>query len=110
MSDLLDRLRGLSSAEDFFSLLSVQYDPAVLQVARLHILRRMGQYLSEQTLAAMTDDAAEEASRLTLARAYQDFVDSSPLKERVFKVLKDAVAPANVAFVPLSALTGADEA
>jgi nitrogenase-stabilizing/protective protein len=109
MSNLLDRLRSLSSAEDFFTVLQVPYDPQVLQVARLHILRRMGQYLSEQTLSAMTDDAAEEASRAILARAYQDFVESSPLQERVFKVLKEAVAPAGVTFFPLSELTIGDE-
>jgi nitrogenase-stabilizing/protective protein len=110
MSGLLDRLRSLSAAEEFFDLLKVPYDPQVLQVARLHILRRMGQYLSEQSLSAMTDDAAEEACRATLARAYSDFVASSPLQERVFKVLKDAVAPANVGFVSLSDIADPDEA
>ena len=109
MSQLLDRLLGLSSAEEFFTLLKVPYDPAVLQVARLHILRRMGEYLSAETLAAMTDDAAEEACRITLSRAYRDFVESSPLQERVFKVLKDAVAPRRSAFVALSDLLPADE-
>ena len=41
----LEQLRKLSSAEDFFETLGVSYDPAVLRVARLHILRRMGEYL-----------------------------------------------------------------
>ena len=53
----------------------------------------------------MTDDAAREACKATLARAYEDFVHSSPLEQRVFKVLRDAVSPKQVAFVPLSALT-----
>jgi nitrogenase-stabilizing/protective protein len=110
MSGLLDRMRGLSAAEEFFSLLDVPYDPAVLQVARLHILRRMGQYMSQETLSAMTDDAAEEACRATLARAYSDFQASSPLQERVFKVLKEAVKPANMGFVSLSEITDPDAA
>jgi nitrogenase-stabilizing/protective protein len=105
MSVLLDRMRGLSAAEDFFALLDVSYDPAILRVSRLHILRRMGEYLSQETLSAMTDDAAEEACRATLRKAYDDFVRSSPLEQRVFKVLKDAVSPKHDAFVPLSALT-----
>jgi nitrogenase-stabilizing/protective protein len=46
MSSLLDRMRSLSAAEEFFDLLRVSYDPTVLRVARLHIMRRMGQYLS----------------------------------------------------------------
>lgn len=105
MTALLDRLRSLSAAEDFFTTLNVPFDPAVLHVSRLHIMRRMGQYMAEQTLAAMTDDAAEEACRATLARAYQDFMRSSPLRERVFKVHKDAVSPKKGAFVPFSTLT-----
>lgn len=105
MTALLDRLRTLSAAEDFFATLDVPFDPAVLRVSRLHIMRRMGQYMSEQTLAAMTDDAAEEACRLTLRRAYDDFTASSPIKERVFKVHQDAVSPKKSAFVPLSDLT-----
>jgi nitrogenase-stabilizing/protective protein len=108
MSNLLYRMRALSSAEDFFSMLQVPYDPTVLQVARLHILRRMGQYLSQEALATMSDDDAEAACRATLTRAYTDFVESSPLEQRVFKVLKDAVAPRNTAFVSLSEIT--DEA
>ncbi|MDR3536319.1 MAG: nitrogenase stabilizing/protective protein NifW [Acetobacteraceae bacterium] len=102
MSRLLDRMQSLSAAEDFFAMLQVPYDPVVLQVARLHILRRMGQYMAEETLAAMTDDAAEEACRVTLQRAYEDFTQSSPLQQRVFKVLKEAVSPQRGAFVALS--------
>ena len=45
MSPLIERMRRLSAAEEFFALLAVPYDPQVLQVARLHVLRRMSQYL-----------------------------------------------------------------
>lgn len=102
MSNMLDRLRELSDAEEFFSLLGVSYEPEVLDVARLHILRRMGQYLSEETFTTLSDGAAEQACRATLVKVYSDFQGSSPLQHRVFKVLQDAVAPGRRAFVPLS--------
>jgi nitrogenase-stabilizing/protective protein len=86
---ILQRLRGLSSAEDFFHELRVPYDPAVLAVARLHILKRMGEYLDGDDLDGLPDSVAAARAQNLLARAYADFVASSPLKQRVFRVLKD---------------------
>lgn len=102
---VLDELRSLSSAEDFFHRLGVDFQPKVLDVARLHILKRMGEYLRGATLEGLKESEAEACCRDTLARAYQDFVSGSPLEHRVFKVLKDATAPKNKAFVPLSQLS-----
>ena len=90
---VLDQLNKASSAEDFFSLLGVAYDPGVVNVARLHILRRMGQYLAGEDFAQVPDAVVAERCAAVLERAYNDFVASSPIDERVFKVLKDAVAP-----------------
>ena len=45
---VLAELEKLSSAEDFFVYLKVDFDPALLRVARLHILKRMGKYLAEK--------------------------------------------------------------
>ncbi len=107
---VFDELRKLSSAEDFFETLGVEYDPAVVRVARLHILRRMGEYLARNDLEGATDDEARAACQGHLAAAYADFVASSPIAERVFKVHKDAVKPkAEPAkpFVPLATLTSA---
>jgi len=108
---ILDDLRKLSSAEEFFEALGVEYDPAVVRVARLHILRRMGEYLA----AAPLDDAPEAeaftACRTHLAQAYGDFVASTPIEQRLFKVHKDAVKPkAEPAkpFVPLNLLITPD--
>ena len=87
-----EQLSKLSSAEEFFRFLEVPYDPSVLNVARLHILRRMGDNLRKSS--EKTDDAnAREYFRAHLERAYEDFVSSSPINERVFKVHKDAVRP-----------------
>ncbi len=107
---IFDELRRLSSAEDFLETLGVDYDPAVVRVARLHILRRMGEYLAKNDLDGATDEEARAACRGHLSAAYADFVASSPIAERVFKVHKDAVKPkAEPAkpFIPLATLTGA---
>ncbi|MGK3995688.1 nitrogenase stabilizing/protective protein NifW [Sorangium sp. So ce1024] len=101
---VLDDLRRLSAAEDFFRYLDVAYDPAVLNVARLHILRRMGETLARDALTGLDDAAVRASCRGHLVAAYNDFVTRSPLEERVFKVLKDAVKPRKGAFVPLEAL------
>ena len=90
---ILAQLNEASAAEDFFALLGVEYDPKLVNVARLHILRRMGQYLAGEDFAGAPDADIAERCKAVLERAYADFVASSPIDQRVFKVLKDAVAP-----------------
>jgi nitrogenase-stabilizing/protective protein len=98
---VLDELSKLSSAEEFFQFLEVPYDPAVLNVARLHILRRMADNLRNSSTES--DEVALRAQfRTQLDQAYQDFVRSTPLNERVFKVHKDAVRPKTQRLVTLS--------
>ncbi len=103
----LDRLKRLSSAEDFFGALGVAYDEAVLRVARLHILKRMGQSLRSDELDGLPDSVAAARAKATLQRAYADFERSSPLAERVFQVLKDHDPKRPVA--PKTAFVGLDE-
>ncbi|WP_027584503.1 nitrogenase stabilizing/protective protein NifW [Bradyrhizobium sp. Ai1a-2] len=103
---ILYRLNKACSAEDFFALLGVDYDPKIVNVARLHILRRMGQYLAKEQFAGAAEAEVTARCKAVLQKAYADFVTSSPIEQRVFKVLKDAVAePKKPApFVPLSVL------
>src|SRR5450631_2379619 len=113
---VLDELGQLSAAEEFFIFLDVPYDASVIQVARLHILRRMGQYLKgsqiDEAFEGLCDADIRSLCRTHLEQAYQDFVKSSPIQERLFKVHKEAVEtktePAK-SFVPLASLTVADK-
>ncbi len=93
---ILAQLNAASSAEDFFAILGVDYDPKVVSVVRLHILRRMGQYLvaAKAEFEGLSEAEAAARCKSFLEQAYADFLEKSPLDERVFKVLKDAVAPA----------------
>ena len=106
-ADIIGQLQRAASAEEFFQLLGVDYDPKVVNVARLHILKRMGQYLAGEDLDGLPAAEATARCKAVLERAYADFVASSPLDQRVFKVLKDAVAPKSPrrpAFVSLDTL------
>ncbi len=97
------QLDALSSAEDLFAFFEVAYDERVLQVARLHILKRLNQYLSDAELASLADDELFDAFRARLERAYADFVASSPREQHVFAALERR-AQANRAFVGLDEL------
>jgi nitrogenase-stabilizing/protective protein len=91
---ILDKLKKTHQAEDFFKILGVtEYDPKVLDVARLHILRRMAQYIvNDEELATQSDEVVQARCKEFLEHAYADFLKSSPIQERLFKVHKDAVA------------------
>ncbi|AYG64054.1 nitrogenase stabilizing/protective protein NifW [Rhizobium jaguaris] len=88
-TEILARLKKLSAAEEFFELLDVSFDPKVLDVSRLHIMKRMGQYLAEEDFSDVPEQVVAARARAMLERAYEDFATSSPLTQRVFKVLKD---------------------
>lgn len=102
-------LRELSCAEEFLDHFGIAYDAERVNVARLHILQRFHEYLSQAEVSADADEETRtQAIGALLGRAYDDFVRSDPLTERVFKVLKDAVQapppPPQRAFVPLASL------
>lgn len=91
MTTLMQQLSTLSAAEEFLDFFGIPYDQPVVHVNRLHILKRFHQYLRATAGFAELDDAAQrQACRELLARAYQDFVRSTPAKEKVFKVFQDA--------------------
>ena len=93
MPSIIDELKKTTCAEDFFTLLKVDYDPKIVNVARLHILRRMGEYLFKEDFSSFSEEEAVERCKAFLEQAYVDFTKSSPIAERLFKVHKDAVTP-----------------
>ena len=92
----------LSSAEDFLEYFKVDYDPSVVHVNRLHILQRFHDYMS-QAKDLPTDEAElYELYRGLLLGAYEDFVKSDAVTEKVFKVFH--MHETQETFVPLSSL------
>ena len=102
MESLIQRLKTLSSAEDFLLFFGVPFDERVVQVNRLHILKRFYQYLHQTPGTSTLDDVALfRCQRDLLARAYGDFLTSTPAREKVFKVFQDAEGKQSVALASL---------
>ena len=103
---ILERMRRLSSAEDFFDALGVRFEPERLAICRLHVMKRMGEMLAGDDLQDLPDATTAARARSMLERAYREFAGASPLERRLFKVLKDrdparSVAPPRRPFVAL---------
>ena len=104
MNDLINQLKALSSAEDFLQFFGVPCEERVVQVNRLHILKRFYQYLHKaEGLNGLDDVELFRRYRDCLAQAYQDFVHSNAQREKVFKVFQDTDGTQHV---QLSSLRG----
>ncbi len=91
MNELTTELAKLSSAEEFLEFFAVPFDQKVVNVCRLHILKRFYQYLRQDAkLAGLKDNELFSRYRHWLTRAYEDFLASTPAQEKVFKVFQDA--------------------
>lgn len=97
-----EAMDDLVSAEDFLDYFGIEYDASVVQVNRLHILQRYHNYLGKSVLPEV--EAARRVIHTTLLQqAYQDFVKSDALTEKVFKVFH--MHEPQTKFVPLSSIT-----
>ncbi len=97
MNDLTTRLKALSSANEFLDFFGIAYDESVVNVNRLHILKRFYQYLHKaEGLAGLDEVAMFSRYREMLAQAYQDFTTSNAVTEKVFKVFQDATGQQTV--------------
>lgn len=98
----LERFRQCSTAEEYFEVLEVPFDPKVVNVNRLHILRHLAGQLADLHQRQPAPENAEDelaAYRAALIASYQTFTTSTSLDHRLFKVLVDH---APQAFVPLA--------
>ena len=101
-----DEFEDLETAEDFLTYLGIAYERRVVDVSRLHILQRFHDYLGADTgLEGITDDGDLAARyRTHLERAYHDFVASSGVAEKTFKVHQQQAERMSDRFVPLDSL------
>lgn len=88
----LPELDGLESAEEFFAALDVPFDPAVIAVSRLHVLRRFGGAVAAlaRDRPAASEGERRAALREALREAHALFARASPLQAGDFRVLRAA--------------------
>lgn len=94
-------MQELSAAEEFLEFFGVAFDPKAIEVNRLHILQRFHDYI-EARKAEMPEDESGQRTfyRALLEQAYQDFLVSDAVSEKVFKVFRTR-GPQTV-FIPVS--------
>ena len=85
MSQLRRDLADLSSAEDFFAYFDLMFDPRVMAVSRLHILKRFHDNLSRvDGLESLDDPTIRDVYRSQLADAYSEFAAGGALAAPAF--------------------------
>jgi len=90
MNPVLQRMEDFSAAEEFFDFFGIAYRADVVNVNRLHILKRFNQYLARSPIPDDLDEtAAWNICKEYLTRAHDDFVTSSAAREKVFKVFQE---------------------
>lgn len=92
MNTMIQKLAEFSAAEEFLDYFGISYEQSVVNVYRLHILKRFYQYLRQEKLGELDEVSMFQKYRTLLMRAYEDFVNSTAAKEKVFKVFQDADA------------------
>lgn len=92
MNAMIEQLTKFSAAEEFLDYFGIEYEQSVVNVYRLHILKRFYQYLRQEKLGDLNEVSMFQKYRSLLMRSYEDFVHSTAAKEKVFKVFQDADA------------------
>jgi len=93
MNAMIQQLTRFSAAEEFLDYFGIPHEESVVNVYRLHILKRFYQYQrQEKNLAALDETTMFKLYQSLLSRAYEDFVHSTAAREKVFKVFQDADA------------------
>ena len=91
-----------AGADAWLEALGVDYDPHLVRIYRLHILKRFHDYAVAEPPAAAAD--AADHARALLQRAHDDFVGSDARSQGALRVHRLAAEQA-AAEVPLSSIS-----
>lgn len=89
----LAQFNQLKDAEDYFQFFGLAYDPKVVNINRLHILRKFSQLVRDED-KSQSEEQRLAAYRQALQTAYDLFLTSSSVEQKLFKVFQDR--PKNV--------------
>ncbi|MBO9997785.1 MAG: nitrogenase-stabilizing/protective protein NifW [Cyanobacteria bacterium SID2] len=92
----LAQFNQLKDAEEYFEFFELPYDPQVVNVNRLHILRKFSQLVQAED-KNQSEEELLDAYRQALLNAYNLFLNSSGVEQKLFKVFQDK--PSNVVMV-----------
>lgn len=84
----LAQFNELKDAEEYLEFFNLDYDPQVVNVNRLHILRKFSQ-LAQSIDKDQTEADLMEAYRQALQTAYDVFLSSSSVEQKLFKVFQE---------------------
>ena len=84
----LTQFNQLKDAEDYFEFFGLTYDPNVVNVNRLHILRKFAQLVQDED-KSQSEEKKLNAYRRALQTSYDLFLTSSSVEQKLFKVFQD---------------------
>jgi len=92
---LEDALARLEEAEDFFEFFGLDFDPVLLRVNRLSMLRRFRLELlaADREEPDVPDPVRHARYREALRRAHDSFREASAPEQKLFRVLAPGEAP-----------------
>jgi len=93
LSKTLTQFNQLHDAEDYFEFFGLSYDPQVVNINRLHILRKFSQLMAKVD-QGLSDAEKLDTYREALQSAYAVFLSFSSVEEKLFKVFQQK--PKNV--------------
>jgi len=89
MSRTLNEFDQITDAEQYFEFFGLPFDPAVVKVNRLHILRKFSQFMQPIDRATLSEETSLNLYQEALQSAYETFLVSSPLEQKLFKVFQE---------------------
>ena len=94
MTGTLAEFNQLTDAEQYFEFFGLPYDPKAVNINRLHILKQFSNAIRQTNVAGLSEAEQLEVYRKAFIQAYDLFLSSSGVEQKLFKVFNEK--PANV--------------